>query len=48
MDMRCDVTTTDDAGAETTQNQLLQCVKYISLTWLKCYLICLMNENRGD
>jgi len=44
MDMRHDVTTIDDSGAETTWNQLLQYVKCISLTWLTCYLIYLMNE----
>jgi len=47
MDMRHDVTTTDDAGAETMQNQLLQYVKCISLNWLKYYIIYLINENRG-
>jgi len=45
MDMRHDVTTTDDAGVDTMQNQLLQYVKCISLTWLKCYLFYLMNED---
>jgi len=45
MDMWHDVVTVDSAGVETTQNQLLQYVKCISLTWLKSYLIEKMNEN---
>jgi len=45
MDMRHDVTTMDKADIETTRNQPLQVVKHYSLTWLKCYLIDLMNEN---
>jgi len=45
MDMRHGVTTTDDAGTETTWSQLLQYVKCFSLTWLKCYLSYLLNED---
>ncbi len=48
MDMHHDVVVMDNAGVETTQNQLLQYVKCISLTWLKCYLIYLENEGRSD
>jgi len=48
MDMCHDVVVMDNAGVETTQNQLLQYVKCISLTWLKCYLIYLENEGRSD
>jgi len=48
MDMYYDVVITDDTNAETTQNQLLQYIKCISLTWLKCYLIYMENEGRSD
>ena len=48
MDMRHDVTTTDDAGLQTTWNQPLQYAKRINLMWLKCYLIYLINDTTGE
>jgi len=48
LEMRHDEVVTDEAGTQTSQNQPLQYVKRISLTWLKCYLIYLENEGRSD